>query len=380
MLMRSKVAFVFGTRPEAIKLSPLIKLFKTRKEVDTEICSTGQHREMLDQILNVFEIRPEVDLDLMTHNQSLPDFLSNSVKKLDRYLEESSPDFLVVQGDTSTVLAAALSGFYHKVKVLHVEAGLRTQNLYSPFPEEMNRRLTTRLAFQHFAPTSQAKNNLLREGVEEANIFVTGNTSIDALLDVKSAIEAGKIKPNLDPGISGKLSALSRMILITGHRRENFGDGFLQICNAIRNLSIEFPDTLFLYPVHLNPNVKNVVYEQLGDLHNVALVAPQGYVEFIYLMMNSSIILTDSGGVQEEGPSLGKPILVMRDNTERPEGVEAGCSKLVGTSEARISSEIRRLLNDPVYYKSMELATNPYGDGLASKRILDIVLKTIGNN
>jgi UDP-N-acetylglucosamine 2-epimerase (non-hydrolysing) len=374
-----KVSFIFGTRPEAIKLAPLIQLCREQKYITTEVCSTGQHKEMLDQILDLFHIVPDVDLGLMTYNQSLPDFLSNSIKELNNYLIQSKPDLLFVQGDTSSVLAATLAGFYNKIKVFHVEAGLRTESIYSPFPEEMNRRLTSQIASMHFAPTERAKNNLIGNGINESSILVTGNTAIDALLTVKKGLESRQLSPSIDFHVLDVMDHYSTIVLITGHRRENFGEGFKQICNSIKALSIQHPHTLFLYPVHLNPNVKEVVYERLSSLKNVMLIPPQGYVEFIYLMMRAKIILTDSGGVQEEGPSLGKPILVMRDNTERPEGVEAGCSMLVGTDEEKIVGEVSRLLNDQNYYNSFNTNVNPYGDGRASKRILDTVLSFFGN-
>lgn len=374
-----KVSFIFGTRPEAIKLAPLIQLCLQNPLITTEVCSTGQHKEMLEQILDLFHIVPDIDLRLMTHDQSLPDFLSNSIKELNNYLLKSKPDFLFVQGDTSTVLAASLAGYFNKIKVIHVEAGLRTESIYSPYPEEMNRRLTTQLAYLHFAPTIRAKNNLLKNGIDGNHIFVTGNTSIDALFKIMKGIETKTIHPAIDNQVLQALDEFEKVVLITGHRRENFGAGFEQICSAIKTLSTLFPGVLFLYPVHLNPNVKDVVYENLSSIENIMLVPPQGYVEFIFLMMRATIILTDSGGVQEEAPSLGKPILVMRESTERPEGIEAGCSVLVGTDKKRIIEEVSRLLIDSQYYGSFNTTINPYGDGYASNRIINHVLELSDN-
>lgn len=372
-----KVSFVFGTRPEAIKLAPLIKLFNQDSSIQTEVCLTGQHREMLQQVLSVFDIKADINLDLMLPDQTLTQFVSRSLVALDNYIRESQPDCIFVQGDTSTVLTAAQAAFYHKKKVFHVEAGLRTGDLYSPFPEEMNRRLTTRLAHHHFAPTETARENLLREGVAQDTITVTGNTAIDSLLTVVGMINSGELMPDLPAALTGSIREYKNMVLITGHRRENFGNGFVNICEAIRELSVQHKDCLFVYPVHLNPNVSNVVHDMLKDIPNIKLIPPQSYVEFIYLMTQAQIILTDSGGVQEEGPSLGKPILVMRENTERPEGVEAGCSKLVGVDKNTIITEVSRLLKDQEYYSSFSVNANPYGDGHAAKYIMEKVLKMI---
>lgn len=370
--MSKKVMIVLGTRPEAIKLAPLIRLLK-KEQVDTYVCTTGQHREMLEQVMKVFAITADQDLALMSHNQTLPGFVAKSLDALSEHIRQTNPDYIVVQGDTSTVLSASLAAFYHKKKLLHVEAGLRTADLYSPFPEEMNRRLTSELAFFHFAPTETARQNLLKESISEASIAVTGNTSIDALLQTKERINNGELKPAIAAELIEAINAYSKMVLITGHRRENFGDGFLNICNAIKQSASEHQDCLFIYPVHLNPNVQNVVYEMLNGVPNIRLIPPQSYVEFVYLMMQSTVILTDSGGVQEEAPSLQKPILVMRENTERPEGVEAGCSLLVGTDVETITGEIRKLLTDKQYYQSFTGRENPYGDGRACERIVSII-------
>lgn len=364
-----KISFIFGTRPEAIKLAPLIRLLKQDPFFKVEVCTTGQHREMLQQVLDIFGIKPDTDLALMVHNQELPDFLARSIAALNKHLEKSKPDYVIVQGDTSTVLAASMSAFYHKIKVLHVEAGLRTADLYSPFPEEMNRRLTSQLSFFHFAPTLTAATNLLNEGIPENKILITGNTSIDAIKYTTQKLEAGELKSSISNDVQEKLGKYSKMILITGHRRENFGDGFINICKAINESAETHKDCLFIYPVHLNPNVHQVVFELLNNTENILLIPPQSYVEFVYLMMKSDIILTDSGGVQEEGPSFHKPILVMRENTERPEGIAAGCSVLVGTSPERITSKITKLLNDKTYYDTFRVAANPYGDGIASDKI-----------
>ncbi|WP_127128444.1 non-hydrolyzing UDP-N-acetylglucosamine 2-epimerase [Pseudoflavitalea rhizosphaerae] len=364
-----KISFIFGTRPEAIKLAPLIRVLKEDKAFDVEVCTTGQHREMLQQVLDIFEIKPDTDLALMVHNQGLPDFMARSIAALNKHLEESKPDYVIVQGDTSTVLAASMSAFYHKIKVLHVEAGLRTADLYSPFPEEMNRRLTTQLSFFHFAPTPTASTNLVNEGTPGNKILVTGNTSIDAIRYTTGQLEKGQLKPSISVDVQKKMGEYAKMVLITGHRRESFGEGFINICKAIRESAETHKDCLFIYPVHLNPNVQEVVFGLLNNKENILLIPPQSYVEFVYLMMKSDIILTDSGGVQEEGPSFHKPILVMRENTERPEGIAAGCSLLVGTSPERITSEITRLLKDASYYDTFRVAANPYGDGTASQKI-----------
>ncbi len=331
---------------------------------------------MLDQVLEVFDIKPEVDLNIMRANQTLSGLTSQAIKLLDKYLSEYKPDIILVQGDTTTVFAASLAAFYHKIKIGHVEAGLRTWNKFSPFPEEINRVLTTKIADLHFAPTSLSKENLLKDGVCEDQIFVTGNTVIDALLIAREKIKSKNISiPGLPVNLLKEKD--NKMILITGHRRENFGEGFDHICQAIAGLAQEYKDYNFIYPVHLNPNVRKPVFEVLSKQENIFLIDPLNYLPFIFLMDKAKIILTDSGGVQEEAPSLGKPVLVMRDTTERPEGVDAGTVKVVGTKEQTIIEETRTLLNNKAEYSKMANAVNPYGDGLSARRIKDILLKQI---
>ena len=368
-----KIVLVFGTRPEAIKLCPLVLALQKDPAFDCHVCVTGQHKEMLYQVLDVFGVKPDVDLALMRPNQSLAGLTARAITALDEYLENEKPDVVMVQGDTTTVFAGALSAFYHHIPVAHVEAGLRTWNLESPWPEEANRQLTTRLAKWHFCPTENNKNNLLREGVAERDIYVTGNTVIDALLIAREKVQGSRFKVQ---GLSDELMVGDdRMVLITGHRRENFGDGFEHICAAIKRLAEEFPETHFVYPVHLNPNVREPVNRILGQHceKNVHLIEPQSYLPFVALMNRAYLILTDSGGVQEEAPSLGKPVLVMRDTTERPEAVTAGTVKLVGTGDDDIYREARLLLTDKAAYEKMSQAVNPYGDGQAVKRILEIL-------
>lgn len=355
-----KIAVVFGTRPEAIKLCPVVLALKADPAFACKVCVTGQHKEMLYQVLDVFGVKPDVDLALMRPNQTLGGLTARAIAALDDYLEQEKPDIVMVQGDTTTVLAGALAAFYHHVPIAHVEAGLRTGNLESPWPEEANRVLTTRLAKWHFCPTENNRNNLLREGVPTENVFVTGNTVIDALM-----IARDKVANSVSDG--------KRKVLITGHRRENFGDGFEHICTAIRKLALEFPEVDFIYPVHLNPNVQEPVKRILAGLDNVKLIAPQSYLPFVGLMNEAYLILTDSGGVQEEAPSLGKPVLVMRNTTERPEAVTAGTVKLVGTKADDIYREAKILLSDESAYRKMAAATNPYGDGAAVARILEIL-------
>lgn len=366
------IAFIFGTRPEAIKLSPLIKVFKESGKYDVSVCSTGQHKEMLSQILPLFDITIDKDLQLMVKGQSLAGFVSLAIKKIDQYLEETNPDYVVVQGDTSTVLAASMAAFYKKIKVIHIEAGLRTGEKYSPFPEEMNRVLTSRIAYLHFAPTELAKQNLIDEKINPDKIFITGNTGIDALLQM---INKNVVSDTIEKLKMHQAFCDGKTILITGHRRENFGEGFINICKAIKNSAISHPEYLFVYPVHLNPNVKDVVYKELKDQENIILIEPADYLTFISLMNQSYLILTDSGGVQEEAPSLNKPIIVMRESTERPEGVDAGCSILVGTDEKMITNSITKLINDKQEYERMSNIQNPYGDGEASSRIFKIIDK-----
>ncbi len=366
-----KLSFIFGTRPEAIKLAPLILEFKKNTDYEVNVCVTAQHREMLDQVLEIFEIVPDVDLNLMQPNQTLSKLTAKVITSIDEYLDDYKPDLIFVQGDTTTVFAVSLVAFYKKIRIAHVEAGLRTWNKYSPFPEEINRVLTSRLADFHFAPTETSKENLLKERLSEDNIYVTGNTVIDALFLAKEKIE--KDFPEIQGLESGIFGNGSKNVLITGHRRENFGEGFESICKAIANLSSEFPDVNFIYPVHLNPNVQEPVKKYLSHQKNIYLISPLSYLPFVAAMYKSDIVLTDSGGVQEEAPSFGKPVLVMRENTERPEAVTAGTVKLVGTDSNKIFSEVKILLTDPVAYSKMANAVNPYGDGLASKRIVKII-------
>lgn len=367
--MVKKISIVFGTRPEAIKLCPIALALKNDPLFDCRICVTGQHREMLYQVLDVFGVTPDVDLKLMRPNQSLGELTARAITALDAYLIKEKPDVVMVQGDTTTVLAGALSAFYHHIPVAHVEAGLRTWNLQSPWPEEANRQLTTRLAHWHFCPTESNRLNLLKEGVPSDNVFVTGNTVIDALLLAKQKTE--EHPPQID-GLD--MSDNRRMVLVTGHRRENFGNGFENICSAIKHLATDFPDVDFVYPVHLNPNVREPVTRILGhELSNVKLIAPQSYLPFVSLMNRAYLILTDSGGVQEEAPSLGKPVLVMRDTTERPEAVDAGTVKLVGTNADNIYRTCAHLLVDRGAYCRMAASVNPYGDGQAVKRIVEII-------
>ena len=363
--MQKKICVIFGTRPEAIKLCPVVLALKADPAFDCRVCVTGQHREMLQQVLDVFGVVPEVDLALMRPNQTLGGLTSRAIAVIDDYLAQEKPDVVMVQGDTTTVLAGALAAFYHHIPVAHVEAGLRTGNMESPWPEEANRVLTTRLAKWHFCPTENNKNNLLEEGVDPADVYVTGNTVIDALLFAKEKSE--KLRAERLNG------ADRRKVLVTGHRRENFGKGFEHICNAIRKLAIEFPEVDFIYPVHLNPNVREPVNRILSGLENVQLIEPQSYLPFVKLMSEAYVILTDSGGVQEEAPSLGKPVLVMRDTTERPEAVTAGTVKIVGTMADDIYRETRTLLTDQAAYAAMAAAVNPYGDGKAVGRILQVL-------
>ena len=368
-----KISVIFGTRPEAIKLCPVVLALKSDSTLKCNVCVTGQHREMLQQVLDVFGIKPDKDLALMRPNQTLGGLTSRAIAALDEYLAEEKPDIVMVQGDTTTVLCGALAAFYHHIPVAHVEAGLRTWNLESPWPEEANRVLTTHLAKWHFCPTENNKANLLKEGVPEANIYVTGNTVIDALLMAKEMVRENI--PVIDGLPSWLMKSEARMVLITGHRRENFGEGFEHICTAIRNLAERFSDVHFVYPVHLNPNVREPVCRILGNHcgKNVHLIEPQSYLPFVALMNRACLILTDSGGVQEEAPSLGKPVLVMRNTTERPEAVTAGTVKIIGTSQVDIERESILLLTNSDEYVKMSAAVNPYGDGGAVHRILSVL-------
>jgi len=372
-----KILIVFGTRPEAIKMAPLIKEFqKDTLNFETKVCVTAQHREMLDQVLDLFKIIPNYDLNIMRSGQDLYDITSNILLEIKPVLESFKPDVVLVHGDTATTFATSLAAYYQKIKIGHVEAGLRTGDLYSPWPEEGNRRLTGILTNYHFSPTNTNKNNLLDEGVSKSSVFVTGNTVIDALQLVVNRIKNDEIlRLKIENTIfqSGFQELDSKFILVTGHRRENFGRGFLNICKALKILVEKNPDINILYPVHLNPNVRKPVNELLSNVSNIKLVEPFQYEEFIYLMSKSYLILTDSGGIQEEAPSLGKPVLVMRDATERPEAVEAGTVKLVGSDQDNIIKEVQKLLNYNSEYQRMSKAHNPYGDGSTSERILKIL-------
>ena len=374
-----KILLVFGTRPEAIKMAPLVKKLQAEPdEFQTIVCVTGQHREMLDQVLRLFDITPDYDLNIMKPNQDLYDITSRILLGMRDVLREVQPNIVLVHGDTTTSMAAALAAFYQQIPVGHVEAGLRTGNIYSPWPEEMNRLMTGRISTVHFSPTPLAKQNLQQEHVDEAKIVVTGNTVIDALKMVVERLKndnqlAGEVKDKvLNMGYDvNRLIEDRRLVLITGHRRENFGDGFLNICQAIKNLSEKYPNVDFVYPMHLNPNVRKPVLEILGEgAENVFLIEPLDYLPFVYMMQHSTLILTDSGGVQEEAPGLGKPVLVMRDTTERPEAVEAGTVLLVGTNREKIEQGVSMLLDDADCYRRMSEAVNPYGDGLACERIV----------
>lgn len=366
-----KILSVFGTRPEAIKMAPLVRLLDKDLRFDSRVCVTAQHRHMLDQVLELFEILPHYDLNVMKPGQSLSTLTASILSGIEPVLDEFKPDVVLVHGDTTTCFAATLAAFYKNVPIAHVEAGLRTGNLASPWPEEANRKLTGTLATLHFAPTNTAKNNLLLEGLMESKITVTGNTVIDALLFARSRLENASWPLAGSDNLFPQLRVNADLVLITGHRRENFGDGFERICKAIRTLAVDLPEVDFLYPVHLNPNVHGPVTSLLGGLPNVHLIAPLEYLPFVYLMNRARIILTDSGGIQEEAPSLGKPVLVMRDTTERPEAVAAGTVRLVGTDTLQIVESVQTLLHDKAAYTKMTMASNPYGDGRASERIVE---------
>ena len=369
-----KILLVFGTRPEAIKMAPLVKaLQKDTEHFETRVCVTAQHRQMLDQVLEVFGITPEYDLNIMAPNQDLYDITAKVLLGLREVLKDFRPDTVLVHGDTTTSMAASLAAFYMQIPVGHVEAGLRTYNMLSPWPEEMNRQVTDRICTYYFAPTEQSRANLLQENIDAKKIFITGNTVIDALLmavDIISTTAGVKEKMAKELQEKGYTVGYREYILVTGHRRENFGDGFLHICKAIKELAALHPEMDIVYPVHLNPNVQKPVYELLSGLSNVYLISPLDYLPFIYAMQHSTLLLTDSGGVQEEAPSLGKPVLVMRDTTERPEAVEAGTVKLVGTDAEAIVSNVTALLLDKEMYKRMSETHNPYGDGQACERII----------
>lgn len=375
-----KVMLVFGTRPEAIKMAPLVKEFqKYPKQFQTIVCVTGQHREMLDQVLDLFEIKPDYDLNIMQNGQDLYDVTARVLIGMRDILKKAEPNFVLVHGDTTTSTASALAAFYQQIPVGHVEAGLRTHNIYSPWPEEMNRLLTARLATFHFSPTPLSKKNLVTEGIAEDKIVVTGNTVIDALYMVVEKVKADESRNNeiqsLIFGMGYDLERLKgnrRMVLITGHRRENFGEGFINICSAIKALSEKYPETDFVYPMHLNPNVRKPIQEIFGEnaVSNMFFIEPLEYLSFVYLLDKSTIVLTDSGGIQEEAPGLGKPVLVMRNTTERPEALDAGTVKLVGTDYDKIVLEVSKLLDDTNYYSQMSKALNPYGDGKACEKIV----------
>ena len=399
-----KVMLVFGTRPEAIKMAPLVKAFAQFPETfKTIVCVTGQHREMLDQVLHIFDITPDYDLNIMKQGQDLYDVTSRVLLGMRDVLREAQPDVVLVHGDTTTSTAAALAAFYQQIPVGHVEAGLRTHNIYSPWPEEMNRQITGRIATYNFSPTPLSRRNLLEEKVSEQSITVTGNTVIDALYWVVDKIKgdeqlSAELKSVLATAgydverlsVNGQRSTVNgrqtrRLVLITGHRRENFGDGFIQMCTAIRDLAEKYPDVDFVYPMHLNPNVRKPIQEVFvgldklslgegwGEAGNMFFIEPLEYLSFVYLMEKSTLVLTDSGGIQEEAPGLGKPVLVMRDTTERPEALEAGTVKLVGTNHDKIVTEVSRLLDDAAYYDAMSKAVNPYGDGKACERIVNFI-------
>ena len=387
-----KIMLVFGTRPEAIKMCPLVKEFqKYPEEFETLVCVTGQHREMLDQVLQIFGVKPDFDLNIMKQGQDLYEVTSRVLVGMREVLAEARPDVVLVHGDTTTSMAAALAAFYRQIPVGHVEAGLRTHNIYSPWPEEMNRQITGRIATYDFAPTPLSRQNLLDEGVGPEKITVTGNTVIDALhWVVENVMKKGYVPK--DPAVAALPRGDRRLVLITGHRRENFGDGFISMCTAIRDLALKYPDVDFVYPMHLNPNVRKPIREVFGEMAdqvghdgkgvghdgrvipgltgNLFFIEPLDYLDFVYLMSRSYLVLTDSGGIQEEAPGLGKPVLVMRDTTERPEALEAGTVRLVGTDYDRIMAEVSALMDDPAHYQAMSQAVNPYGDGKACPRIV----------
>ncbi|MBR4298371.1 MAG: UDP-N-acetylglucosamine 2-epimerase (non-hydrolyzing) [Bacteroidales bacterium] len=384
-----KIMLVFGTRPEAIKMAPLVKEFQKHPDkFETIVCVTGQHREMLDQVLEIFDIEPDYDLNIMKQGQDLYDVTARVLTGMRDVFNECRPDVVLVHGDTTTSTAAALAAFYQQILVGHVEAGLRTHDIYSPWPEEMNRQITGRIATYNFAPTTLSRQNLLREGIAEESITVTGNTVIDALywvvgkmkndIELSSGLEDSLKKAGYDVS---RLADGRKLVLITGHRRENFGDGFISMCTAIKDLTVKYPGVDFVYPMHLNPNVRKPIHEVFGEdlicLDNIFFIEPLEYLSFVYLMEKASIVLTDSGGIQEEAPGLGKPVLVMRDTTERPEALAAGTVKLVGTDYNKIVNEVSILLDNPAEYEQMSKAVNPYGDGRACERIVEKVSECI---
>ena len=373
--MTKKILIIFGTRPEAIKLAVLIKTLRKDKRFDIKVCVTAQHRSMLDDVLELFEINPDYDLDIMESDISLNNTIIKILSKLDDIFQKIKPDIVLIQGDTTTVLSATLASYYRQIPIAHIEAGLRTGNIYSPWPEEGNRKIASTVAQYHFAPTLSAKNNLLKENINSNIIFVTGNTVIDSLFWAKDKIQKDKnLKKKLDKDFSF-IDPTKRIILVTGHRRESFGSGFKNICEALIKIAKINQDVQIIFPVHLNPNIQKPVNKMLKNIKNINLIQPQNYIKFQYLMSKAFIILTDSGGIQEEAPSLGKPVLVMRDVTERPEAIEAGTVKLVGTDIEKIINSVNDLLNNKNEYKKMSLSHNPYGDGQACDRIVEILAK-----
>ena len=372
----NKVMFAFGTRPEAIKMAPLVKTFQADKDFVTKVCVTAQHRQMLDQVLNIFDINPDYDLNIMKPGQDLFDVTVNVLSGMKRVLSDFNPDIVLIHGDTTTTSACSLAAFYNKIKIGHIEAGLRTGNIYSPWPEEANRKITGVLADYHFAPTTSSENNLLKENINKENILVTGNTVIDALYLMIEKIEKNpRLKSKILELISSQYKFFDdkKIILVTGHRRENFGHGFRNICNALKTIADNNPDFDIVYPVHFNPNVQKPVREILSNAKNIHLIEPLSYECFIYMMSKSFFIITDSGGIQEEAPSLGKPVLVMRDSSERPEAIKAGTVKLVGTDYSKIIEESQKLIDDENEYNKMSKAYNPYGDGKASLKVLNFI-------
>jgi len=378
-----KVLFIFGTRPEAIKLAPIIKELKKYPNMFISVvCVTAQHRQMLDQVLRIFDIIPDYDLNIMQDNQSLYDIITKVINSLKDVIKKEKPDLVIVQGDTTTTFIGALVAFHERIAVGHVEAGLRTYDKYQPFPEEINRRLTSQLTDIHFAPTQRAKENIIKEGIDKRKVFITGNTVIDALLMVTKQQSLPEIQKKWEDYFISTFDIncnnAKRLILVTGHRRENFGEGFENICNALKDIALSYSNVEIVYPVHLNPNVQKPVNKILNGIQNIHLIPPLDYEAFIYLLSKSYLILTDSGGVQEEAPSLGKPVLVMRETTERPEGVEGGTVRLVGTDCKKIIEETAKLLQDQNAYNAMSTAHNPYGDGTATEKIVDIIGKYTG--
>ena len=372
--MIKKVLIIFGTRPEAIKMCPLVKAFNSKISIfETQVCITAQHREMLDQVLDFFEVQPDYDLDLMKPNQNLYQLTADIITNLNPILEDFKPDFVFVHGDTTTTMASSIAGFYSGAKVCHVEAGLRTFDKYSPFPEEVNRSITGQVAEYHFAPTAISKANLIRENIQENNILVTGNTVIDALQYSSKKVQSSGFKYEDVEALKLIIDTEKKLILVTGHRRENHGQGFINICNALKRIAIQHKNVQIVYPVHLNPNVQKPVYELLQNVDNIKLIDPLSYPAFVWIMNQSHLIITDSGGVQEEAPSLGKPVLVMRNTTERPEAVNVGTVILVGTEENKIVEETNNLLQNKKFYLQMSTLHNPYGDGNACQRIIEFI-------